>query len=528
MANKNLFKSTIGRLLPKTNAVNEAGGPAYRSDPRHALAVYAATGCLNDTFYASADVQLDRVMALCAKVEPEFIARVALFTRERNHMKDLPALLAAALSVRSPGLLAEIFDRVIDSPKMLRNFVQIIRSGVVGRKSLGSLPKRLIVQWLDARTDEQLFVGSIDNDPSMADVLKMVHPKPKSTAREALYGYLLGREYNTDALPEIVRRYEAYKRADDRRELDTPDVPFQMLTALGLDTWEWKGIARLAPWQMTRMNLNTFARHGVFEDGELVRIVSDRLRDPQLIARSRVLPYQLMIAFNMTQGLLPWDISAALQDAMEIAVANVPCVDGRVFVFPDVSGSMQSPITGHRHGSTSAVRCVDIAALVAAAMLRTNPAAMVVPFEAKAIAPEDVGLNPRDSIMTNARKLTSLPCGGTNCSAPLALLNARKARGDLVIYVSDNESWMDSPHYGHWGGSATATMHEWSIFKQRNPQAKMICIDIQPYTTTQAQERDDIFNVAGFSDQVFDLIAAVSSGDASTGYWVNQIEAVSI
>ena len=58
------------------------------------------------------------------------------------------------LSVRSPGLMAEVFDRVIDSPKMLRNFVQIMRSGVVGRKSLGTLPKRLVRRWLEARTDD--------------------------------------------------------------------------------------------------------------------------------------------------------------------------------------------------------------------------------------------------------------------------------------------------------------------------------------------------------------------------------------
>ena len=38
-----------------------------------------------------------------------------------------------------------------------------------------------------------------------------------------------------------------------------------MLTALGLGRREWTAIARSAPWQMTRMNLNTFARHGVFE-----------------------------------------------------------------------------------------------------------------------------------------------------------------------------------------------------------------------------------------------------------------------
>ena len=94
--------------------------------------------------------------------------------------------------------MAEVFDRVIDSPKMLRNFVQIMRSGVVGRKSLGSLPKRLVQQWLESRSDEQLFIGSVGNDPSLADIVKMVHPKPATPARQALYGYLIGREHDAE------------------------------------------------------------------------------------------------------------------------------------------------------------------------------------------------------------------------------------------------------------------------------------------------------------------------------------------
>ncbi len=108
--------------------------------------------------------------------------------------------------------MAEVFDRVIDSPKMLRNFVQIMRSGVVGRKSFGSLPKRLVQQWLEMRSDEQLFTGSVGNDPSLADVMQMVHPKPASPTREALYGYLIGREHNAEALPELVQQYEKFKR----------------------------------------------------------------------------------------------------------------------------------------------------------------------------------------------------------------------------------------------------------------------------------------------------------------------------
>ena len=50
-----------------------------------------------------------------------------------------------------------------------------------------------------------------------------------------------------------------------------------MLTALPLGKSDWIEIARNAPWQATRMNLNTFARHGVFGDEDL-RPTSRRLK----------------------------------------------------------------------------------------------------------------------------------------------------------------------------------------------------------------------------------------------------------
>src|SRR5262245_44320197 len=157
MANKTLFKSLIGKFVPATDAVNEERAPAYALSPKHQLAQYVATGCLNTTFYATADKQLAKVVELCADLDAEFIAKTAVFCRERAFMKDMPALLCAVLSVKDRELLARVFPCVIDNGKMLRNFVQIMRSGAVGRKSLGSAPKRLVREWLDARDPATLF-----------------------------------------------------------------------------------------------------------------------------------------------------------------------------------------------------------------------------------------------------------------------------------------------------------------------------------------------------------------------------------
>jgi 60 kDa SS-A/Ro ribonucleoprotein len=139
-------------------------------------------------------------------------------------------------------------------------------------------------------------------------------------------------------------------------------------------------------------------------------------------------------------------------------------------------------------------------------------------------------LNPRDSVMTNAGKLAKLPSGGTNCSAPLRWLNDTGAVGDLVIFVSDNESWIDTkrPNWLSAGqrSGPTETMRQWSEFKRRNPRAKLVCIDIQPNPTAQAPDRGDILNVGGFSDAVFDLVHEFASGNMEGGHWVGVIENV--
>lgn len=518
MANKNLFKSLVGKLVPAANARNEHGAPAYALTPKQALAQYAATGCLTQTFYAGAEEQLAVVLELCEKVEPEFVAKTAVYARERGLMKDMPALLLAVLASKDVKLLAKVFPRVVDNGKMLRNFVQIVRSGAAGRKSLGSAPKRLVREWLEARDASAVFRASVGQSPSLADVVKMVHPRPRDAERDALYGYLLGRDFRAESLPAVVREFEAFKAGD---RAIVPDVPFQMLTALDLGTAEWTAIARRAPWQMTRMNLNTFARHGVFEQPGMAELIAQRLADPEQVRKARVFPYQLMVAYVSAGAGVPAAVRDALQDAMEAAIENVPGVRGKVYVFADVSGSMRSPVTGYRKGSTTAVRCVDVAALVAAAVVRRNPRTEVLPFEHEVV--KGLQLNPRDSVMTNAQKLASVGGGGTNCSAPLRLLNERKAVGDLVLYVSDNESWVDAR-----AGRGTATMQEWSAFKQRNPRAKMVCVDVQPYQTVQAHGPADVLNVGGFSDEVFRIVADFAAGRLDAEQWVGVVEQVAL
>jgi 60 kDa SS-A/Ro ribonucleoprotein len=139
-----------------------------------------------------------------------------------------------------------------------------------------------------------------------------------------------------------------------------------------------------------------------------------------------------------------------------------------------------------------------------------------------------VELNPRDSVMTNAKKLASLPMGGTNCSAPLAWLNQHRREADFIFFVSDNESWIASSSYGRFGGGSTATMSEWQRIKQRSPQALMCCLDIQPNRHSQAASRPDILNIGGFSDQVFQIVSRFAKGTLTGDRLVDEIKSIDL
>lgn len=556
MANKSVFKSgQPGKTMPAADTVNRAGGRAYQLGEKAALAQYAATGTFNDTFYSTGEAQVSEVIAIAAKVDPEFIGKVAVYARTDGRMKDMPALLCAHLSTRGPGgleVLKRIFPIVIDNGKMLRNFFQIMRSGVTGRKSLGTAPKKLIASWFARKAPADIFRMSTGNDPSLADVLYMSRSLDLgSPERKAFYAYLLDREYDFDSLPPLVKEYEVLKK-NPGAATSLPRVPFEMLTGLPLEDSGWRLLAEQLSWTQLRMNLNTMARHNVFKSEKHVSMVATKLADPGLIEKARPFPYQLLTTYlstipdseyqsfasgwyaapsdNKDKLDVPKAVLNALHTAMEIATKNVPTIEGPIYVAVDVSGSMQSPVTGTRAGATTKTRAVDVAALIGATFLRKNPnGSELLPFSDNLFLRH--GCIPQDSIMTNAQKLAKLGGGGTNMTSAVEYLNKTKKTGNLIVVVSDCETWEDDSSYsirlGH-RGAGTTFAQAFSEYKSRNPKAKLVTINLQAGQTTQVQSTPDVLNIGGFSDSIWEVIKNFVEGVPSADYWVDVINHIQL
>lgn len=517
MANKNIFKSTATAKFPVTDTVNEAGGAAYSMKSEAALAQLACTGTFNGTYYSTAETQLETIKKHLKKCSTEFIAKLAIYSRQEGFMKDAPALLLAEVFNRDVKLFEKIFTRVVDNGKMLRNFCQIVRSGELGRKSFGSAGKRAIQNWLVSKNATQLLNESVGNDPSLVDIIKMVHPKAVSDEQNAMFAYLLGKKYSEESLPEVAREFESFKKGMKDNRNFPEKVNFQLLTALDLSEGEWKKIAENMGWHATRMNLNTFDRHSVFSDERMVDLVANKLRNEKAILASKVFPYQLLVAYE-NSGSVPTRIRNALQDAMEVATRNVPSLKGKIYIAVDCSGSMTCPVTGTRKGATTKVNCNQVASLIAASFLRTGEDRVeVLRFDTQA---QILSLNSRDSIMTNAQKIGTYG-GGTDCAAPIRLLNSKGRKGDMIIVLSDNQSWYQS----NIAGERSTMMDAWRAFKKQNQDAKLVCVDLAPYTTIQVPTSKNVLNVGGWSDEVFEVIDAFNSGtDRDTEFWTNKIK----
>src|SRR5262245_44084104 len=194
MANKGLFAS-LKSLLPRADARNEEGAVAYRLPIKHALAQLAATGCFNGTFYAQADDQLATLLNLVNQVDDNvFLAKLAVYSRERAFMKDMPAALLLVLAKRDRDLFRKVFGRVVDNGRVLRTLFQMVRSGQFGRKSLSYALQRAFQRWLNEASVSRLLAASIGNDPSLRDILRMARPTPSDNARRALFGWLTDKE----------------------------------------------------------------------------------------------------------------------------------------------------------------------------------------------------------------------------------------------------------------------------------------------------------------------------------------------
>ena len=351
--------------------------PGYAFEDKTALFLLATNSFFGqDKFYEKAKASDDRFVALVQKVTKA----------DRVWMLDFITWLRASGNMRANAVVASVESCLVakdmpepavpGEPGLARKLAQAgigradevgealaYYSSKYGRKNPPKPLKRGLADALVKHLNE--YAAAKYNGQgkawSLGNLIQWVHPAPGDFAQDALFKYLVAKDYEPDteipvALQKLVKRSLLMKMpVDSRRGVLTATDGAQWLKDAGM-TWEalagwlqgpmdkaaWEAIIPSMGYMALLRNLRNFDEAKVSAD--VAAQVSIKLSDPGQVARSKQFPFRFLAAYRAAPSLR-W--ASALSAALDMSLGNIPALGGKTLVLVDTSGSMAHAFSEH-------------------------------------------------------------------------------------------------------------------------------------------------------------------------------------
>lgn len=367
------------------------GGPAAHLNTEQLLR-RSVLSCLLWEREAYEDGQLiaERIEALAAQVPASVVAELAVQAREDYKLRHVPLLLLTVLAKSGGPLVGETIARVVQRADELTELLSIY-----WRSGKRPLSKQLKVGLAKAFVKfDEYALAKYDraNAVRLRDVLFLTHAKPKDEAQAALWKRLVDNQLVTPDTWEVALSGGADKRETFERLIREGQLGYLALLR----------------------NLRNMAQAGC--DVDLVR--------EAIIARKgaqRVLPFRYVAAARAAPQYEP-----AIDQALSEAIAGLPVMPGKTVVLVDVSGSMDTALSGK-----SDLKRIDAAAALAS----------IIPGDVRVFTFSQalVEVPPRKGMAGVDAVIRSQPHGGTYLGGALNTLNAQVPY-DRLIVITDEQS----------------------------------------------------------------------------------------
>ena len=468
--------SRFNTTLPKQKTLTEnlAGGQAYSQTNELKLVSLLLTSFVNNQFYRDADTSLVELKRLAEKVkDKEFIAKSAIFARDRFGMRSITHALAGELTSQLNGKEwgKDFYDKVVVRVDDMTEILSYYLANKTDRNNpkFPNALKKGFAKAFDKFDGYNLSKYKGENkEVKLVDIVNLVHPVPTARNKEALEQLIKGELKNTQTWESKLS--EAGQKAESEEDL----------AKLKSNAWEELISTRKIGYFALLRNL----RNIINQAPSVVPAACELLTDERLIKKSRVLPFRFSTAYEEISRLGSSkevrDVLVAINQALDISVANVPKFDGETLVVMDVSGSMSG-------------RASEIASLFGAILAKVNNCD-VMTFSTRAQYKQ---YNPMDSVLT-IRSSFRYSGGGTNFKSIFTTANKKY---DRIIILSDMQGWM-----GYTTPSAEFNQYK----KAHGANPFVYSWDLAGYSTLQFPE-SSVFALAGFSDKVFDIMSLLET-----------------
>jgi hypothetical protein len=494
---------------------NADGFAAFQRDTKSELFLLAVSNFVGqDMFYENAKSRDDRFAKLCQAVavqDVDWYSEFVYWLRNSAQMRSASIVAAAEgakaiLDQKGPSKGSVNWPRRIVALSMARadepgeflaywtsKYGKAIPAAV--KKGVADATRKLYNEYslLKYDTDSKGF--------RFADVLQLTHAKAKDVKQNDLFGYALNRRYGNDgdilASLEMISNRETLMRTalvERRKYLQFPEF----LKSAGM-TWEalagwlqgpmdaqaWEAVIPNMGYMALLRNLRNFQEAGV--NTEVFKSVLSKLADADEVAKSRQFPFRFLSAYQANQGNLK--IAAALEEALESSLINVPALKGKTLILVDRSGSMFWS-KDDKMGLTLA----DQAAIFGSALALRAESATLVEFDDMS---REIGFRKGDSVL----KMVKDSFKGGGGTATSRAIQKHFQNHDRVILITDEQ---------YNSGSAPSVpkgtpMYTWNLGGYQAAHAE------------SGSNKKHTFG--GLTDKAFSMIPMLESGIAGVWPW---------
>ncbi len=483
--------------------INHQGEKAYLMTTEMELYSAVATAGLSDHFYEKSDVRLARIKELMLKADPEFVARLAVYTRTEMYMRSIPMVLAVELAKLNSGnaLVSQTVNGVVrraDEITELLAYYQLANERT-GTKKLNRLSKQ-IQKGLSAafnKFDEYQFAKyNRATEVKLRDALFLVHPKAKDENQQLLFNKIVNNALETPYTWETE-----LSALGQRSYANTAEKA----AALSL---KWEALidsGKLGYMALLR-NLRNIVEANV--SAQHMKKVCTYLADERAVANSKQLPFRFLAAYREIRNLNSEFVTMilnALEDAVAASAKNLKGFDisTKVLIACDVSGSMQQPVSAR-----SKILLYDIG-LMLGMLMQSRCERIVTGMFGDSWKVINM---PNRGILANVQeyyKREGEVGYSTNGYKVIDDLIARKVVIDKVMLFTDCQLW----NSGILGSSFEKS---WNRYKAIAPNAKLYLFDLAGHGQAPLRmERNDVYLIAGWSDKVFDVLHAIENGSSA-------------
>lgn len=504
--------------IKKTNTVttvtNHQGGEGIKLDPKMELISILATG-MDNSFYeklGDRETRFAEVIKELSKKDIEFLAKALVYARSVMGQRSVTHFGSVQLAKYLSGSkIARKFFSKRDRKKSiggiiyrLDDMLEIIAcyQTLNPNKPLPNAMKEGFKNALESADSYELakYQGN-GKSVSLVDVVNLVHPKPSKEMEETFKKLMTGtlKQFNTVEDKNTSSGQEVAKKVKTG-EITKEEAKTQLQEAKEGNYRELIESGKIGYLALIR-NVKNILNNT--KDSDLIVKACELLTNKDFIKKSLVFPYQIDIAleFILTEvsstnkGRV--QVIKALNTAYELAIPNMSemGLHGRTAVVVDTSGSMTTKIrmANKASGQHSAL---EKGALIAATFAK-GLNADVYQFSNSC---QRVNINPLDTINTIKQQITGQALGGGTTFSSIFTTLMSSGKYDRVFVISDMQG-ADSII----AKSSFYNKNSYNDYVNKYGQPYVYAIDMCGYGTTMFKNNNKVFQLFGYSAEMFEL-----------------------